>query len=350
MTFLSAWRLVLLLAPGRPPRRLRARAAPPAHPGAALHQRRPARLGGAQAVGLAAARAGGRPAALARRARRWRSPSRRWRCGRRRTGRRSCSRSTPPRRCRRPTSPPSRLEAWRSRRKTFVKNLPKGIQVGLVTFDGNARLLVPPTTDTAPVLDALGSLPVGGGTATADGITTALSAIARCPKGTSGKPTPAVIVLMSDGTPTIGDGDADPVAAADAAAADGEEPSVPIDTIAFGTSGGSVTVQGQDVAGALRPARPWRASPRRAAARRSPRRPGPARPRSTTRSVATSATSTHTRELTAAFAGVALLRGPAARRRPPWSGPSAWSDPRPSEGAGPGRWTGRGPSRPARRR
>jgi len=142
---------------------------------------------------------------------------------------------------------PSRLEAMKEQATTFVKNLPDGIQIGLVTYSGSARLLVPPTTDTAPVLNALGSLTVGGATATADGITTALSAIAGVPTGTTGKPTPAVIVLMSDGTPTAAEGSPDPVAAADSAAADAKTKSVPIDTIAFGTSGGVVDVRGQQV-------------------------------------------------------------------------------------------------------
>ena len=142
---------------------------------------------------------------------------------------------------------PSRLEAMKEQATTFVKNLPDGIQIGLVTYSGSARLLVPPTTDTAPVLNALGSLTVGGATATADGITTALSAIAGVPNGTTGKPTPAVIVLMSDGTPTAAEGSPDPVAAADTAAAEAKSKSVPIDTIAFGTSGGVVDVRGQQV-------------------------------------------------------------------------------------------------------
>lgn len=144
---------------------------------------------------------------------------------------------------------PSRLEAMEERASVFVRAVPKNVQIGLVTFDGSAALLVPPSTDTAPVLAALKSLAVGGGTATADGITTALSAIAGVPKGTDGTATPAVIVLMSDGTPTIagGGGGGDPVAAADSAAADAKSQSVPIDTIAFGTANGVVNVAGQEI-------------------------------------------------------------------------------------------------------
>ena len=52
---------------------------------------------------------------------------------------------------------------------------------------------------------------------------------------------------MSDGTPTVADNDQDPVEAANAAAADAKAAGVPVDTIAFGTADGTVTVRGQDV-------------------------------------------------------------------------------------------------------
>lgn len=58
---------------------------------------------------------------------------------------------------------PSRIEAMEQRATEFVKDLPKGIQVGLVTFNSGASLVVPPSTDTAPVLEALSHLPVGEG-------------------------------------------------------------------------------------------------------------------------------------------------------------------------------------------
>ncbi len=54
--------------------------------------------------------------------------------------------------------------------------------------------------------------------------------------------------MMSDGSPTVAPGNADPVAAADEAAAKAKEMSVPIDTIAFGTTSGVVTIQGQQIA------------------------------------------------------------------------------------------------------
>jgi Ca-activated chloride channel homolog len=142
---------------------------------------------------------------------------------------------------------PSRLEAAEAEAVRFVQALPSGVQVGLVGFDSSARLLVSPTTDRAQLTDAIHNLSVGGGTATAAGIRESLAAIAAVPKGSDGKRTPAAIVLMSDGSPTVGDGNLPPQEAAEAAAQDAKAQSVPVDTIAFGTPDGVVTVQGEEV-------------------------------------------------------------------------------------------------------
>lgn len=202
--------------------------------------------------------------------------------------------------------PPSRIEAMEQRATEFVENLPEGIQVGLVTFSSGASLVVPPSKDTAPVLEALSHLQVGGGTATADGITTALSAIAGLPKGASDEPAPAVVVLMSDGTPTMANGDADPVSAADDAAAQAKSQSVPIDTIAFGTTEGVITIRGEQVAVPYDPA---------AMARIAAVSGGKTFTAESSAQLASIYDQigrdvgyvTQTRELTAAFAGAALL-------------------------------------------
>jgi Ca-activated chloride channel family protein len=130
------------------------------------------------------------------------------------------------------------------------------------------------------------------------------------PAATSTKPT-AVIVLMSDGTPTIGDGTLDPVAAAEAAATDAKQANVPVDTIAFGTSGGSVNVQGQDVAV------PYDPQSMAAIAQASGGKTFTAQSAGQLGSIydqigRTVAYVVHTRELTAAFAGLALLLALAA--------------------------------------
>jgi len=142
---------------------------------------------------------------------------------------------------------PNRLAAAEQQARTFVDGLPDGVQIGLVTFDESARLVVAPTSDKTAVLDVLGTLEVGPGTATAAGIQTSLAAIEGLPKTASGKAAPTAIVLMSDGTPTVADNDQDPVEAANSAAADAKAAGVPVDTIAFGTADGTVNVRGQDV-------------------------------------------------------------------------------------------------------
>lgn len=201
---------------------------------------------------------------------------------------------------------PSRLAAAEAQASQFVEKLPRGIQVGLVSFDASARLLVPPTTDRAQLTAAIRSLEVGSGTATAAGIRESLAAIEAVPKGSTGKPVPAAIVLMSDGSPTIGDGQQSPSDAADTAAQEAKEREVPVNTIAFGTSGGTVTIQGQDIAVPIDP------ESMAGIAQASGGRSFTAENADELGSIYTQigrdvAYTVQTRDLTAAFAGVALL-------------------------------------------
>ena len=216
MTFLSAWRLVLLVAPlallvayvlvqrRRHTQVLR------------FTQRRPARLGRAQALGLAAARAGGRRCCCRSSCSPSRSPSRRWRM---RTPKdratilltldTSASMTAT-------DVAPSRLEAAEAAGHGLRRaSCPTGIQVGLVTFDTQRAAAGAADRRTrASVLDALDL--AGRGRRHGHGRRDhAPSLVARSPasrRATSGKPAPAVIVLMSDGSPTIGDGQLSPVA------------------------------------------------------------------------------------------------------------------------------------------
>jgi Ca-activated chloride channel family protein len=141
---------------------------------------------------------------------------------------------------------PSRLEAAKTAAAQFVDTLPKNLQVGLLSFDQNASVLVSPTTDRAAVKAGIAELKLGPGTATGPAIDVALAAIAAQPPGADGQKAPAVIVLMSDGTPTIGSGDQSPQEAVDSATTAAKAASVPIDTIAWGTPNGTVVVQGQE--------------------------------------------------------------------------------------------------------
>lgn len=142
---------------------------------------------------------------------------------------------------------PNRLAAAKGEALAFVKGLPTGLRVGLVSFDSNARVLVPATTDRPSVLSAISALQTGAGTATADAIDLSLITIRAVPKGANGKPLPAAIVLMSDGSPTIGRNGESPTVAVDDEAQNAKRVGVPIDTIAFGTAEGTVTIRGQEI-------------------------------------------------------------------------------------------------------
>lgn len=142
---------------------------------------------------------------------------------------------------------PSRLVAAQEQASTFVKGLPEGLQVGLLSFDRSARVLVSPTTDRSTVLAAIDGLDIGPGTATADALNLAVDAVESAPKAVDGTTAPATVILMSDGSPTIGTGDLTPAQAVDEAAAAAKAANIPVNTIAFGTADGTVTVQGRTV-------------------------------------------------------------------------------------------------------
>jgi Ca-activated chloride channel family protein len=135
---------------------------------------------------------------------------------------------------------PSRLEAATDAAKTFVDQLPPQLEVGLVSFDRQARVDAPPTTDHAAVRAAISALQLGPGTAAGDALDAARSAIeaAEASSTRTGKGNAAAIVLLSDGVTTVGR----PVLQAAQDAADAE---IPVSTIAFGTDSGAVEVAGR---------------------------------------------------------------------------------------------------------
>src|SRR3954453_12552120 len=86
---------------------------------------------------------------------------------------------------------PSRLAAAKAEAEAFVRGLPPGLKVSLVSFDSNARMLVSATGDRGVVLAAIDGLQIGAGTATADAIEVSLAAVRALPKAANGKPQPA---------------------------------------------------------------------------------------------------------------------------------------------------------------
>jgi Ca-activated chloride channel family protein len=140
---------------------------------------------------------------------------------------------------------PSRLAAAEQAARGFVNALPSGVQLGLVSFSSSSSVLVAPTADRSAVLAAINNLQAGGGTATGDAIGLSLDTIKALPAAANGQKVPAAIVLMSDGTPTIGHNGGSPQQSVDDATAAAKDAGVKIDTIAFGTPDGTVVVEGQ---------------------------------------------------------------------------------------------------------
>jgi Ca-activated chloride channel family protein len=133
---------------------------------------------------------------------------------------------------------PDRITAAKASAAAFVDGLPDQFNVGLVSFSGTAAVVVQPTQDHALVIDAVGSLTLGPSTAIGEAVFASIEAVRAVPGEPGQDPPPARIVLLSDGTNTVGR----PVSSAvDGALAAG----IPVSTIAYGTPEGVVEVQGQ---------------------------------------------------------------------------------------------------------
>ncbi|GAA4814111.1 VWA domain-containing protein [Tomitella cavernea] len=143
---------------------------------------------------------------------------------------------------------PSRLEAAQEAAKSFVDELPDGINLGLVSFAGTASVLVSPTTNRQSVVAAIDNLQLAERTATGEAIFTSLQAIENFGAGLGGGDNvpPARIVLESDGTQTVPQGLNDPRGAF-TAARQAKKVGVPVSTISFGTSYGYVDIEGQRI-------------------------------------------------------------------------------------------------------
>ncbi|TSD97376.1 VWA domain-containing protein [Skermania sp. ID1734] len=142
---------------------------------------------------------------------------------------------------------PSRIAAAQEAAKQFVDSLTPGINLGLVAFAGTASVLVSPTTNRAETKAAIDHLQLSERTATGEGIFTALQAIDTLAGviGGAEEPPPARIVMESDGKQTVPESLDDPrggFTAARAAKAKG----VPVSTISFGTSWGTVDIPNPD--------------------------------------------------------------------------------------------------------
>src|SRR3546814_16989138 len=73
---------------------------------------------------------------------------------------------------------PSRIEAAQDAALSFLDELPPQITLGLVTFDGVARVRVTPTTDRQPGRSAIDALALGPAPASGEVIFAGLDALA----------------------------------------------------------------------------------------------------------------------------------------------------------------------------
>jgi Ca-activated chloride channel family protein len=146
---------------------------------------------------------------------------------------------------------PNRLKAAQEAARSFAQGLTPGVNLGLISFAGTATVLVAPTTERDGVVRSIDNLKLAQSTATGEGIFAALQAIegfSAVVGGAEGPP-PARIVLMSDGKQTVPTDDPyDPRGAYTAAQA-AKQQQVPVSSISFGTSHGTVDIEGkpQDV-------------------------------------------------------------------------------------------------------
>ncbi|WP_214105195.1 VWA domain-containing protein [Acrocarpospora catenulata] len=136
---------------------------------------------------------------------------------------------------------PTRFTAAQQAARRFAEGLPPRFNLGLVAFSQYASVAVPATTDRQAVLEAVDRLATSAGTAIGEAVFSSLDAILALDSEAGADPPPAHVVLLSDGSITTGRSIALAVAAANAQG-------VPVSTIAYGTAGGIIEMDGRTVA------------------------------------------------------------------------------------------------------
>jgi Ca-activated chloride channel family protein len=95
---------------------------------------------------------------------------------------------------------PTRLAAAIGAARAFIAQLPEDFPVGLVSFEGEATLVVAPTLDHERVSAALDTLPRGKNTVIGDGLALSIDTLEADIAENGERPT--AIVLLSDGNDT----------------------------------------------------------------------------------------------------------------------------------------------------
>ena len=131
---------------------------------------------------------------------------------------------------------PDRMTASRKAAQSFVKNLPSGFAVGVVSFSDSADAISAPSREKAGAQRAIAAIRAGGGTAIGDALERSLGLLGVTSATKPGAGKGRAILLLSDGSNTQG---VDPSAATAVAKRAG----VPIYTIALGTPDGVVDLR-----------------------------------------------------------------------------------------------------------
>lgn len=130
---------------------------------------------------------------------------------------------------------PDRLTAAKDAANGFIDEMPDGFNIAIVDFARQASLVSGPSNDHQEARNAVDSLRLRPSTAIGEGIYEGLDSLAQVPPDPDhpDRPVPATIVVMSDGESRFG---RDPFTAA----ADAKEQHVPVHTIAYGTTSGTM--------------------------------------------------------------------------------------------------------------
>ncbi|MFN3266904.1 MAG: VWA domain-containing protein [Deinococcales bacterium] len=135
---------------------------------------------------------------------------------------------------------PTRFSAAQEAARVFIKQLPKGTKVGLVSFAGYAAVNILPTDEHGEVLKAIDELSLGRGTAIGAGIRESVGSLpGRSVDGQTKlekNPPPVAVVLLTDGR---NNREPDPIEMATLA----KEQQVKVYTVGLGTQQGMITLE-----------------------------------------------------------------------------------------------------------
>lgn len=121
---------------------------------------------------------------------------------------------------------PDRLTAGKAAARSFLKQVPPRVRVGVVTYSDTPDAVHAPTTEHDVARGVIDGQAADGATATGDALQVAVDTLRQDRR--EGRQAPAAIVLLSDGKTTAG---RDPVEVADAA----RRLKIPIFTVSLGT-------------------------------------------------------------------------------------------------------------------